>query len=64
MITTVRFTSFPRTKPPPSFIPQLVAVFRKHEPTISTEALVKGLESDPVLRVLADDLAALAACRT
>ena len=57
MSTAVRFTSFPRTKPPPAFVSQVIGVFRQHEATISTEALVKGLESDPVLRVLADDLA-------
>lgn len=59
MSTAVRFTSFPRTRPPPAFIPEVVAAFRRHEPAISTEALAKGLESDPVLKVLADDLSAL-----
>jgi hypothetical protein len=33
-----------------------MAVFRKHESSISTVALAKGLESDPVLRTLAPDL--------
>lgn len=59
MTSTVRFTSFPRTKPPPAFVPQVIAVFRAHESDISTEALAKGLESDPVLKHLAEDLAAL-----
>jgi hypothetical protein len=57
--TTVRFTSFPRTIPPPTFISRLIEVFRRHEPTISTIALTKGLESNPVLRILAPDLETL-----
>src|SRR5262245_16628727 len=57
--STVRFTSFPRTKSPPEFIAGVVKVFRDHEPRISTIALTKGLESDPVLRELAPDLADL-----
>jgi hypothetical protein len=58
-MSTVRYTSFPHTKPPPSFVPKVVEIFRSHEPKISTQALAKGLESDPVLRMLADDLATL-----
>lgn len=57
MASTVRFTSFPRTKPPPSFASPIVAVFARHEDFISTRALAKGLESDFVLRTLAKDLA-------
>jgi hypothetical protein len=59
MATTVRFTSFPQTKPPPEFVSSIVEVFRNHEPLISTIALAKGLESDPVLKELASDLANL-----
>jgi hypothetical protein len=59
MASKVRFFSFPRTNAPPPFVPQLVAVFQRHEPKISTEALEKGLESDPVLRILASDLASV-----
>jgi len=59
MPTSVRFTSFPRTKPPPLFAPEVIKVFRRHEATISTEVLAKGLESDPVLKALSDDLSAL-----
>jgi hypothetical protein len=58
-MTTVRFTSFPQTKSPPDFIPLIVEVFRNHEPLISTIALAKSLESDPVLKELAADLANL-----
>ena len=56
MDTTVRFTSFPRTLAPPGWVSNLVEIFRKHEPLICTIALSKGLESDPVLRILAPDL--------
>lgn len=59
MPSTVRFSSFPRTKPPPTFVPQVVSVFKRHEPLISTVTLNKGLESDPVLRILAEDIADL-----
>ena len=38
---------------------ELIAVFVKHEPEISTVALTKGLESDDVLAVLAKDLSGL-----
>jgi hypothetical protein len=56
MNSTVRFTSFPRTKPPPHFVPTIVSVFQAHEPSVSTVALKKGLESDGVLKQLAVDL--------
>ena len=59
MASTVRFISFPQTKPAPEFVPSIVETFRKHEPSISTIALAKGLESDPVLKELASDLANL-----
>jgi hypothetical protein len=53
---TVRFTSFPRTKPPPHFISSIVSVFLAHERSISTVVLKKGLESDAVLQRLIADL--------
>ena len=58
-LSTIRFTAFPRTKPPPDFITELVTVFVKREPSISTVALAKGLESDDVLAVLAKDISEL-----
>lgn len=58
-VSQVRFTSFPRTKPPPGFIPSIIAVFQKHEPRISTTSLEKGLESDGVMKILCDDLRTL-----
>lgn len=59
MNSRVRFFSFPRTQAPPPFVLSLVQIFRRHEPKISTESLEKGLESDPVLRLLASDLSAM-----
>lgn len=53
--TTIRFTSFPRTEPPPHFVPDVVAVFRKAEKHISTKKLAKGLTSDQVLEILRPD---------
>ncbi|MFX0195856.1 MAG: hypothetical protein ACFFCW_07025 [Candidatus Hodarchaeota archaeon] len=57
--TTIRFSTFPRTEPPPVFVNELVNVFRAHERAISTEKLRKGLTSDKVLAVLASDLLVL-----
>src|SRR5918994_1037541 len=54
--STVRFSTFPRTEPPPGFVEDVVAVFRQHEKEIATEVNDKGLKSDDVLAVLAPDL--------
>lgn len=55
----VRFTSFPRTEPPPHFVPLVVDAFRECEPNICTTSLSKGLTSDAVLEVLGSQLSAL-----
>lgn len=55
MNTAIRFTSFPRTIPPPNFIKDIVNTFIKHEKEISTINLVKGLESNQVLGILSED---------
>ena len=52
----IRFSTFPRTEPPPSFTNDIVSVFRSHESAIGTIGLEKGLTSDMVLSVLRDDL--------
>ena len=54
--STIRFSTFPRTEPPPDFVDALVAVFRQHEGEIATEANNKGLKSDEVLAVLRPDV--------
>ena len=54
--TTIRFSTFPRTEPPPAFVEDLVGVFRKQEGEIATEVNDKGLKSNDVLAVLAPDL--------
>ena len=43
--TSVRFISFPKTEPPPSFAAELAGVFRRHEAEIATTVLKKGLTS-------------------
>lgn len=48
---TIRFSTFPRTEPPPNFVESLVDVFRQHEGEIATETNDKGLKSDEVLAV-------------
>lgn len=57
--TTIRFTSFPRTEPPPSFAQELAGVFQRHEAAIATVHLKKGLTSNEVLGILRDDLLTL-----
>jgi hypothetical protein len=59
LVPNVRFTSFPRTEPPPTFARAIVDVFRAHEPSICTKTLPKGLTSDGVLATLCSDLQAL-----
>jgi hypothetical protein len=56
MNSTVRFTSFPRTKPPPHFVASIVSAFQARESSISSVALKKGLESDGVLKQLIVEL--------
>jgi hypothetical protein len=58
-VPTVRFHYFPQTAPPPDFVRDIVEVFCRHEPAISTTELKKGLTSDEVLTVLRPDLMAL-----
>ena len=59
MTSFVRFSSFPRTEPPPLFTAPIVNVFQTHEPLISTLVLKKGLTSDAVLTHLRSDLSQL-----
>lgn len=54
--STVRFSSFPRTEPPPSYIESIVEAFRSHESEVATVALTKGLTSDEVLKALREEL--------
>jgi hypothetical protein len=57
--STIRFISFPRTEPPPSFASEVAEVFRRHETEIATTALKKGLTSNEVLGVIRDELVVL-----
>lgn len=57
--SSIRFTYFPPTEPPPHFVDSVVRVFREHEHSVSTRDLKKGLTSDHVMGVLRDDLTAL-----
>src|SRR5215204_2603379 len=49
--STIRFSTFPRTEPPPGFVEDLVNAFRQHESEIATEINDKGLRSNDVLAV-------------
>ena len=57
--STIRFSTYPRTEPPPGFVENVVGVFRKHEKEIATVTNDKGLKSDDVLTLLEPDLADL-----
>ena len=59
MPSKVRFSSFPRTEPPPAFTEKIINVFQAHEPLICTMTLEKGLTSDAVLAELRADLSGL-----
>src|SRR5438309_2276983 len=53
---SVRFSTFPRTEPPPAWVAEVVEVFKRHHSQIDTVALPKGLTSDETMAVLATDL--------
>lgn len=48
-MSNIRFSSFPRTEPPPVFTQAIVEAFRSAEASICTRTLDKGLTSDTVL---------------
>jgi hypothetical protein len=54
--TSIRFSTFPQTEPPPFFVSELVGIFQAHEAQITTLNLDKGLTSDEVLGILREDL--------
>lgn len=49
--SAIRFTSYPRTEPPPAFVVEVIKIFQAVEPSIGTEHLSKGLTSDRVLQI-------------
>jgi hypothetical protein len=51
-MSTIHFSTFPRTEPPPNFVYSLTQVFQVNEVNISTKKLEKGLTSDQVLAIL------------
>ncbi len=57
--TTIRFSSFPQTEPPPAFVVQIIDTIRLCERGIGTELLSKGLKSDDVLEHIRPGLVGL-----
>ncbi len=55
-MTEARFSCFPRTEPPPSFVAEVASVFSGRARQIDTVNLAKGLTSDQVLTILRPDL--------
>ena len=53
---STRFSTFPQTEPPRSFVSTVVSIFQRHERYIGTLGLDKGLSSDKVLAVIRKDL--------
>lgn len=58
-MSAIRYSTFPRTEPPPEFVKPLVQLFTDHEASISTLGREKGLNSDAVLSELQNDLQAI-----
>jgi hypothetical protein len=57
MKSNIRFSTFPRTQPPPEFVQQVVRVFQNHEATVGTTLPhSSGLNSDQVLAQIRPDL--------
>jgi hypothetical protein len=56
MPASIRYSTFPRTQPPPSFTQPIRDVFRTHASKVGTVSLEKGLTSDQVLSVVRTDL--------
>ena len=55
----IRFTAFPRTRPPPPFAEALVGVFEAHQAEIGTLDRDKGLTSNAILTRLTPELVGL-----
>lgn len=58
-MSDIRYCYYPRTRAPPDFVEEVVAAFRANEDDISTVESDNGLQSDDVLDVVRDDLAAI-----
>jgi hypothetical protein len=58
-MSTIRYSTFPRTEPPTEFVAPIVQLFKDHASAISTLGREKGLTSDAVLSELRSDLQAM-----
>lgn len=57
--TTIRYTCYPRTEPPPQFVSAIASLFSEHEDEIASTKLAKGLTSNEVLAVLRPGLVSI-----
>lgn len=55
-MSTIHYTSYPRTLTPPDFLTDILQVFRDHEAQIATQQNATGLKSDAVLALLRPNL--------
>lgn len=55
--STIRFATFPSTKPPPAIAFQCVAAFREQEARIASMGRAEGMKSNEVLAAVAPTLA-------
>ena len=58
-VTTIRFTSLPKTQPPAAIIGKVVAVFRDQEASFATKVVNEALDSNGVLSILRPGLVKL-----
>jgi len=59
MLSSIRYSTFPRTATPPGFTEAIVSAFKGKEETIATVDLEKGLTSDAILHILRPELMAI-----
>lgn len=57
--TTIRFATFPSTRPPPEIAFKVVEAFRSKEPMIASVGRATGMNSDAVLAAIAPQLVAI-----
>lgn len=55
-MSSIKFTCFPRTDPPPRFVVRVIDAFREHENTIATLEAATKLKSDDVLDLIRPNL--------
>jgi hypothetical protein len=58
-MTSIRFTSLPKTQPPPAFVEKIIAVFTDQESAFATKVVKEAKDSNGVLSILRPGLVKL-----